>query len=105
VQLSGATRSGVFRVPQRAVLEGPQGKFVFVVGKDNKAEIRTIETGEWSGSDIVVIKGLSNGEQVIVDGVLKLGPGAPVQVGAASAPPAAAPGAPAAPANDAKKGG
>jgi len=109
VQLSGATRSGVFRVPQRAVLEGPQGKFVFVVGKDNKAEIRTIETGEWSGSDIVVIKGLSNGEQVIVDGVLKLGPGAPVQVGAAPAPPAAAPGAPAAPpaapANDAKKGG
>ena len=96
VQLSGATRSGAFRVPQRAVLEGPQGKFVFVVGKENKAEIRPIETGEWSGGDIVVIKGLTAGEQVIVDGVIKLGPGAPVQVGAAPAAPGSAPATPAA---------
>jgi membrane fusion protein (multidrug efflux system) len=107
VLLSGATRSGVFRVPQRAVLEGPQGKFVYVVGKENKAEVRPIETGDWSGSDIVVIKGLSAGEQIIVDGVLKLGPGAPVQVGADTPPaPANAPGGtPAAPANNANKGG
>ena len=106
VQLSGAVRTGAFRVPQRAVLEGPQGKFVFVVGKENKAEIRPVETGEWNGGDVVVIKGLTAGEQVIVDGVLKLGPGAPVQI---SAPPAAdasgkAPAAPDANAN-AKKGG
>ena len=85
VRLSGATRANAFRVPQRAVLEGPQGKFVYVVGKESKAEVRTIETGEWSGGDIVVIKGLTAGEQIIVDGVLKLGPGAPVQIAAAPA--------------------
>jgi membrane fusion protein (multidrug efflux system) len=90
VLLSGATRAGAFRVPQRAVLEGPQGKFVFVVGKENKAEVRPVETGEWTGGDVVVTKGLTAGEQIIVDGVLKLGPGAPVQVGAA--PAAGAPG-------------
>jgi len=105
VQLSGATRSGVFRVPQRAVLEGPQGKFVYVVGKENKAEVRPIETGEWSGKDIVVIKGLNNGEQVIVDGILKLGPGAPVQVGAAPAAGNASGTPPTAPADETKKGG
>lgn len=80
VVLSGAARVGVFRVPQRAVQEGPQGKYVFVVGKENKAEIRPVETGDWNGSDVVVQKGLSSGDQVIVDGVVKLGPGAPVQV-------------------------
>jgi membrane fusion protein (multidrug efflux system) len=90
VLLSGATRTGAFRIPQRAVLEGPQGKFVFVVGKENKAEVRPVETGEWTGGDVVVTKGLTAGEQVIVDGVLKLGPGAPVQVSAA--PAAGAPG-------------
>ena len=74
-------------MPQRAVQEGPQGKYVFVVGKENKAEIRPVETGDWNGSDVVVQKGLSSGDQVIVDGVVKLGPGAPVQI----APPAAAP--------------
>ncbi len=97
VQLSGATREGVFRVPQRAVLEGPQGKFVYVVGKDNKAEMRPVEASDWTGGDIVVTRGLAAGEQVIVDGVLKLGPGALVQVAAAPAG-AAPPGAPAAPA-------
>lgn len=96
VKLSGATRSGVFRVPQRAVLEGPQGKFVFVVGKESKAEIRPVEASEWTGGDIIVSKGLAAGDQVIVDGFLKLGPGAPVQVGAPAAP--AAPATPAAPA-------
>ncbi len=91
VELSGASRIGVFRVPQRAVLEGPQGKFVFVAGKESKAEIRPVETGEWTGGNVVITKGLTSGDQVIVDGVLKLGPGAPVQI----APPPAAPGAPA----------
>ena len=81
------------------VLEGPQGKFVFVVGKENKAEIRPVEAGEWTGGDVVISKGLASGDQVIVDGVVKLGPGAPVQI---SAP---APAGQAAPASNAKQGG
>ncbi len=81
-------RKGAFRIPQRAVLEGPQGKFVFVVGKENKAEVRPVATGDWIGNDVVVTSGIAAGDQVIVDGVLKLGPGAPVQV---AAPPVAAP--------------
>ena len=80
VQLTGATRVGAFRVPQRAVLEGPQGKFVYVVGKDNKAEVRPVDAGDWTGGDVVISKGLNSGDQVIVYGVLMLGPGAPFQV-------------------------
>ena len=79
VKLTGATRDDAFRIPQRAVLEGPQGKFVFVVGKENKADMKKVEVSEWNGGDIVVTSGLAAGDQVIVDGVLKLGPGAPVQ--------------------------
>lgn len=109
VKLSGATRDGAFRVPQRAVLEGPQGKFVFVVGKENKADMKKVEVAEWTGGDIVVTNGLAAGEQVIVDGVLKLGPGAPVQPSPlkdakADAPAAAAPAGEPAAAN-AKAGG
>ena len=55
--------------------------------------------------DVVVFKGLNSGEQVIVDGVVKLGPGAPVQV----SPPATASTAPASPTGtpgaDGKQGG
>ena len=85
VLLSGAQRPDAILVPQRAVLEGPQGKFVFVASKDNKAEIHPVEVGEWAGDSWIIQKGLQTGDRVIVDGVTKLGPGAPIKVADASA--------------------
>lgn len=96
VVLSGARRPNAVRVPQRAVLEGPNGKFVYVVAA-GKAEPRPVQVGAWSGDDWIITSGLAAGDQVIVDGVLKIRPGAPVQPAAPSkdAPPAAAPAKPA----------
>jgi len=79
VLLRGATRPGALTVPQRAVLEGPQGKFVYVANDKSQAEPRPIQVGEWAGEDWIVTAGLEAGERVIVDGLLKLGPGAPVK--------------------------
>jgi membrane fusion protein (multidrug efflux system) len=92
VILKGATRPNAVKVPQRAVLEGPQGKFVYVVNDKSQAEARPIEAGEWAGDSWVITSGLKPGERVILDGVLKLGPGAPVKV-ADAAKPEAKPGA------------
>jgi membrane fusion protein (multidrug efflux system) len=36
--------------------------------------------GDWTGDDWVITAGLKGGERVIVDGVMKIGPGAPVKV-------------------------
>lgn len=83
VKLSGATRPNAILVPQRAVLEGPKGKFVYVVGAESKAEARPVDVGEWSGDAWVINAGLQAGEKVITDGVMKIGPGAPVQMAAA----------------------
>lgn len=96
VVLQGASRTNVIIVPQRAVLEGPQGKFVYVVTPEGKADIRPVEPGDWTGDGWVINKGLKAGDKVIVDGVMKIGPGAPVQASDVNAPqPAAgAPGAP-----------
>ena len=80
VILRGATRPNAVTVPQRAVLEGPQGKFVYVVNDKSQAEPRPVQAGEWAGDQWVITSGLSAGERVIVDGLLKLGPGAPVRV-------------------------
>jgi membrane fusion protein (multidrug efflux system) len=80
VILRGAARPNAVTVPQRAVLEGPQGKFVYVVNENNQAEPRPIEAGEWSGEDWIISAGLKGGERVITDGVMKLGPGAPVRI-------------------------
>ena len=82
VVLTGARRPNAVRVPQRAVLEGPNGKFVYVVAA-GKAEPRPVQVGAWSGDSWIITSGLAAGEQVIVDGVLKIRPGAPVQPAAA----------------------
>lgn len=92
VILKGAQRPQAMLVPQRAVLEGPKGKFVYVVNADSKAEARPVDVGEWHEDNWIVTSGLNAGDKVIVDGVMKIGPGAPVQIAAApSAAPAGAP--------------
>jgi membrane fusion protein (multidrug efflux system) len=80
VVLKGAALANAVTVPQRAVLEGPKGKFVYVVNDKSQAEARPVEAGEWSADAWIITSGLKEGERVIVDGVLKLGPGAPVKV-------------------------
>ncbi len=85
VTLKGATRPDAITLPQRAVLEGPKGKFVYVLGAQNKAEARPVQVGQWSGEEWIISSGLKPGDQVIVDGVMKIGPGAPVQVAAPDA--------------------
>lgn len=92
VILKGANRPEAITVPQRAVMEGPMGKLVYVVGAESKAEPRPIQVGEWTpGGDWVVASGLKPGEKVIVEGLVKVFPGAPVQVGDPAAAAAAAP--------------
>jgi membrane fusion protein (multidrug efflux system) len=80
VILKGAARPSAIVVPQRAVLEGPQGKFVYVVDEKSTAQPRPVELGDWADKDWIVTSGLKPGERVIVDGVMKLGPGAPVRI-------------------------
>ncbi|MBI4205766.1 MAG: efflux RND transporter periplasmic adaptor subunit [Betaproteobacteria bacterium] len=110
VVLQGAVRPGAIVVPQRAVLEGPKGKFVYVADAESKAEARPVEVGDWAGAGWIVNAGLKPGERIIVDGVLKLGPGAPVKIaeGKAEQPAGAQPAQPSAAASgavtDAAKG-
>jgi membrane fusion protein (multidrug efflux system) len=53
---------------------------VVVVDKENKAEIRGVEVGPWYGNDWFITRGLAAGETVVVDGMIKLSPGAPVKI-------------------------
>ena len=66
-------------VPQRAVQEMQNMQSVFTVGPDNKVQVRNIVTGDRVGGGWIVTEGLKPGDQVIVEGVQKVGPGSPVQ--------------------------
>ena len=81
-------------VPQTAVLQGNQGRFGWTIGADGKAAQRPVEVGDWLGQDWIIRKGLSDGDTVILDNLMKLNPGVAVvaqaQSSAGQSPAAAA---------------
>ncbi|MBT3071272.1 efflux RND transporter periplasmic adaptor subunit [Rhodomicrobium sp. Az07] len=95
VILEGVQPVQAVAIPRAAVLTDQRGDYVFVVGADNKAELRRIELGQTTGTKAFVLKGLSAGENIVVEGLQRVKPGQPVLPG----PPAPQPGAaqPAAP--------
>ncbi len=94
VELKGAVRKDALAVPQVAVLDGPQGKFVYVTGKDKDgkdvAVPRPVALGDWvtvDGANLWIVEsGLKAGDAVIVDGIARVQPGAPIQLGGPGAP-------------------
>lgn len=80
VRLLGIERPDAILVPQRAVQQGQQGKFVFVVGADGKARVKPVEVGDWLDRDWIVEGGLAAGDRVIVDGTVKVQAGGAVEV-------------------------
>ncbi|MGE3171386.1 MAG: efflux RND transporter periplasmic adaptor subunit [Planctomycetota bacterium] len=100
VVLRGAVLRNAIAVPQRAVVESTQGKIVWVVedGKDGGlvAAQRPVEPGEWvllddtgpAARGWVIKSGIAAGDRVIVDNLIKLRPGGPVQIAPAGAAPA-----------------
>lgn len=85
VRLGGGAQDNALLVPERAVGNDQSKRFVFVVGTGDKAEYREVKLGQTVDGNRVVLSGLHAGEQVIVDGVQKVGPGAPVAPQAAGA--------------------
>jgi membrane fusion protein, multidrug efflux system len=65
--------------PVAALGSNQMGKYVYVVGQGDKAEMRPLELGPNDGPLVSVKKGLSEGDRVIVGNLQKIGPGSPVQ--------------------------
>jgi len=79
VRLHGASRPNAVLVPQTAVLQGAKGHFVWVLNEESKAEVRAIETGSWHGNDWFITNGLTAGDQLVVDNLLKMSQGVSVK--------------------------
>ena len=92
--LKGAMRPNAVVVPQLAVQMGAKGHLVYVVNASGVAELRPVVVGDYQGErDIVVVSGLAAGDRVVVDGVMGVVPGQPVQIvpsGASASGPARA---------------
>jgi membrane fusion protein, multidrug efflux system len=84
VILEDAAPVAAIAVPRAAILSDQRGDYLYVVGADDKAEQRRVKLGQSSPTLAVVTSGLSEGENVIVEGVQRARPGEKVAPGPAS---------------------
>jgi multidrug efflux system membrane fusion protein len=78
VRLNASANSII--VPVSAVQTRQDGKFVFVVKPDMTVEARAVLTSRTIERDVVIEKGLSEGESVVTTGQLRLIPGSRIQI-------------------------
>jgi len=79
VRLKVGEEADALLVPQVAIGSSQLGRFVYVAGQNGTAEQRAVTLGRNVGELVVVENGVSEGEQVIVGNLQKLGPGVPVK--------------------------
>ncbi|HUI18447.1 MAG TPA: efflux RND transporter periplasmic adaptor subunit [Alphaproteobacteria bacterium] len=75
-----STMANALVIPSEAVQMGQRGAYVYVVKPDKTVEQRAVDVGPQQHSTSVITRGLSAGEQVVTDGILRLFPGAKVEV-------------------------
>ena len=66
---------GAVVVPNQAVQTGQDGSYVYVVKADRGVENRPVTLGVRSGMELVIAKGLAEGETVVTEGQLRIAPG------------------------------
>src|SRR6185312_3930119 len=79
VHILGLKRNGAILVPQRAVQQGLNGSFVYVLTDSNKVSAHPVSATDWQGTQWLIDEGLRPGDKVIVDGAQKIRPDAPVR--------------------------
>lgn len=75
VNLELGVRKNAITIPLRCVLNGPQGTYVYVVDKENKAQVRPVTLGPEYRDLLVIENGLEPGDIVVADGQVRLAPG------------------------------
>jgi membrane fusion protein, multidrug efflux system len=86
IVVRGVSLPDAIVIPNGAISQGPQGPSVFVVGENDVAQARPVRLGQEVADSVVVQDGLKGGDRVIVDGLIRVRPGAPVRPVSAARP-------------------
>ncbi|MRV76733.1 efflux RND transporter periplasmic adaptor subunit [Duganella sp. FT92W] len=87
-RLEQAVNESGIAVPQQAVVRGPEGATVLVVGADNKVTSQPVKADAAQDGRWIISSGLKGGEKVIVEGFQKTKPGGTVTPTPWQGPPA-----------------
>lgn len=78
-RLTVAVRKGVV-VPDKALARGQSGLYAYVVGSDNKVQMREVTSPFVTQARALVTKGIADGDNVVMDGQSRIGAGSLVRV-------------------------
>jgi multidrug efflux system membrane fusion protein len=93
VRLVIDVRVGAVTVPERAIMQGPEGYYAYTVNPDNTVQRHPVDVAGMQDGLAVVTQGIANGDKVVVDGQYRLSEGSRVKIDTAAPPaPAAATG-------------
>ncbi|WP_159731343.1 efflux RND transporter periplasmic adaptor subunit [Methylosinus sp. Ce-a6] len=80
------TRKNIVTVPAEAVMQGPNGPYVYVIQPDGTVERRPVQLTETQEGIALIEKGLSAGQQVVTQGQYRLTNGSRIRVESSRAP-------------------
>jgi len=78
IRLRVGEQPDALMVPQTAIGSSQLGKYVYVIGQDNKVEQHLVALGPADG-DLIAVAGVAESDQIVVGNLQKIGPGAVVQ--------------------------
>jgi len=78
IRLGGGSEREAVLIAEKAVSTDQAKRFVLVVDKDSKAEYREVKTGATQDGLVIVDAGLQPGERIVVNGLQRVRPGAPI---------------------------
>ncbi len=83
VRLLADTLKQVVLAPAAAIQFGNDGTFAYVVGADDKVNVRKLKVGASDGINSVILDGLKDGERLVLEGTDRLREGTQVEIGRA----------------------
>ena len=75
-----SVRSQALVVPETALIPKGEDVFVFAVDQEHKAQMKKVKVGVRLAGKAEIVEGLGEGEQVVVEGYQKIGPGSTVKI-------------------------
>lgn len=78
VKVKGMEWRNALYVPQKTLLTGEKGKFVYAIEANNTVTVKPVVAGEWIGENVLIQSGVAAGDKIAADGLPKLKPGAEI---------------------------
>lgn len=78
VKVKGMEWKNVLYVPQKTLMTGERGKFVYTIEANNTVSPTPVVATQWIGNNVLIEQGIAMGTKIVADGLAQLHPGSAI---------------------------